>query len=57
MNYYICNNEKFIMLFRVYEIKSFDRGLVYWFLVNWYFDVYKMWFLKMLIFDKGLCNI
>lgn len=57
MKYYICKNEKFIMLFRVYEIKSFDRGLVYWFLVNWYFDVYKMWFLKMLIFDKGLCNI
>lgn len=57
MNYYICNNEKFIMLFRVYEIKSFDRGLVYWFLVNWYFDVYKMWFLEMLIFENGLCNI
>lgn len=57
MNYYICNNEKFIMLFRVYEIKCFNKGLVYCFLVNWYIDVYKMWFLKMLIFDKGLCNI
>lgn len=57
MNYYICNNEKFIMLFRVYEIKCCDKGLVNCFLVNWYIDVYKMWFLKMLIFDKGLCNI
>lgn len=57
MNYYTCNNEKFIMLFRVHEIKSSDRGPVYRPPVNRYFDVYKMLFLEMPIFENGLCNI
>lgn len=45
------------MLFRVHEIKSSDRGPVYRLPVNRYFDVYKMLFLEMPIFENGLCNI
>lgn len=41
MKYYTCKNEKFIMLFRVHEIKSSDRGPVYRLPVNQYFDVYE----------------
>lgn len=41
MKYYTCKNEKFIMLFRVHEIKSSDRGPVHRLPVNQYFDVYK----------------
>lgn len=41
MNYYTCNNEKFIMLFRVHEIKRCDKGPVNRLPVNRYIDVYK----------------